>query len=512
MNRRWLPGAMTLLVACGGRMQVDARLGSAVPEPPPPPPAATPAPVAVAVAPPVAEPRAAGAGDTAASLQLRVATDSVADAAALDSLAKVQPSASLPELAIDTRATWDLNVASFADQPRVKYYLDYFTGRAHDRFQVWLERMARFEGYARDQFLSRKLPGDFVYLALIESGFSPEAVSHSYAVGMWQFMWGTGKLYGLRVDPWLDERRDPLKSTDAAAHYLDDLSAHFGSHYLAAAAYNAGSGRVERGLGHIGPTTGVEDDSTGIAGDNAFFSLADTRMIRDETKNYVPQLIAAAIIAKEPARYGFDTVMNVMPFSRDSVIVDGGTGLDLIARLADTSLDALRDLNPHLLRAITPPGEAYPVRVPAGASERVSAAYATLSPDERRAIVVYHVKAGETVTALAKHFGTTVDLIRAANRSARGRALAPGTTLYVPLNTTISATLLREPDPPRTIRTVARTYIVRSGETVAIVAKRAGVSVATLRDENHLTTKSVLHTGQRLLVHRTVIVPVTGRG
>ena len=509
MIRRWLPGVMTLLVACGGRMQVDAHPASAVPEPPPQPIVAPPPPMA---APPAVARQPAGTSDTAASLPLPPPTDSAADAAVLDSLAKAHPSASLPELAIDTRATWDLNVASFSDQPRVKYYLDYFTGRAHDRFQVWLERMARFEGYARDQFLGRKLPGDFVYLALIESGFSPEAVSHSDAVGMWQFMWGTGKLYGLRIDPWLDERRDPLKSTDAAAHYLDDLSAHFGSHYLAAAAYNAGSGRVERGLGRISPPAGAEDDSTGIAGDNAFFSLADTRMIRDETKNYVPQLIAAAIIAKEPARYGFDAVANVPPFSRDSVIVDGGTGLDLIARLADTSLDALRDLNPHLLRSITPPGESYPVRVPSGSAERVAAAYAALTTDERRAIVMHQVKAGETVAALAKKYGTTVDLIRAANRSARGRGLAPGTNLYIPLNTTIPAAQLREPDPPRTVRTVARTYIVRAGETVATVAKRAGVSVATLRDENHLTAKSVVHKGQKLLVHRTVIVPVTGRG
>jgi len=385
----------------------------------------------------------------------------------------------------------------------VKYYLDYFTGRAHDRFQIWLQRMARFEGYAREQFVARKLPGDFVYLALIESGFSPEAVSHAYAVGMWQFMLGTGRLYGLRVDPWLDERRDPLKSTDAAAHHLDDLTARFGSHYLAAAAYNAGAGRVERGLGRM-PATGAEDDTMNVAGDNAFFSLADTRLIRDETKNYVPQLIAAAIIAKEPARYGFAAVASVTPFSRDSVMVDGGTGLDLIARLADTSIDVLRDLNPHLLRLITPPGESYPVRVPAGSAARVAEAYTALAPDQRHAIAVHHVVAGETVATLARRYGASADLIRSANRSARGRSLAPGTVLYVPLTTTIPASFLREPDPPRTLRTIARTYVVRAGEAISAVAKRAGVTVATLRSENHLAPKAALHAGQRLTVHRTV--------
>ena len=375
MIRRWLPALMALLAACGGRMRVATHPAGAAPVPPP----AAPSPPAVATT-AITPAAAVRSGDTSAAVLVKQALDSAADAGTLDSLAALTPSASLPDLPIDARATWDLNVASFADQPRVKYYLDYFTGRAHDRFQIWLQRMARFEAYAREQFIARKLPGDFVYLALIESGFSPEAVSHASAVGMWQFMVGTGRLYGLRVDPWLDERRDPLKSTDAAAHHLDDLTARFGSHYLAAAAYNAGAGRVERGLGHMNGGTAAEADSSGVIGDGAFFSLADTRLIRDETKNYVPQLIAAAIIAKEPARYGFAPVANVAPFSRDSVIVEGGTGLDLMARLADTSLDALRDLNPQLLRLITPPGEPYPVRVPIGTAARVAAAYAALRP------------------------------------------------------------------------------------------------------------------------------------
>jgi membrane-bound lytic murein transglycosylase D len=507
MTRRWTTGWMALLAACGGRMQVGGtHPASIAPAPPGTPP---PAPVAAAA---LAVPqRTLRAVDTTASRQLKIALDSVADAIALDSLARVMPAASLPDLPIESHAMWDLNVADFADQPRVKYYLDYFTSRAHDRFQVWLQRMARFELYAREQFIARKLPGDFVYLALIESGFSPDAVSRAYAVGMWQFMVGTGRLYGLRVDGWLDERRDPLKSTDAAAHHLDDLTARFGSHYLAAAAYNAGAGRVERGLGHMSPPTGAEDDSANVAGDGAFFSLADTRLIRDETKNYVPQLIAAAIIAKEPSRYGFDSVTNVAPFSRDSVMVDGGTGLDLIARLADTSIAALRDLNPNLLRLITPPGEVYPVRVPTGTAERVAEAYAALPTEARHAIAVYHVRAGETVTAIARRYGASAVLIRSANRSARGTSLVPGTVLYVPLTTAIPVALLREPDPPRTMRTVVRTYIVRAGENITRVARRARVSAATLRNENHLTAAVALRTGQRLTVHRTMIVAVRGK-
>ena len=513
MARQWWPSGLVMLVACAGHMQVAPTPAPVVPAPPPPAaPAPTPATPAVAARAPVVPPRAIRPGDTTASRQLKAALDSAADALVLDSLAQVAPAASLPELPIASHATWDLDVASFADQPRVQYYLDYFTGRAHDRFQVWLDRMARFEGYARGQFIARKLPGDFVYLALIESGFSPDAVSHSAAVGMWQFMLGTGKSYGLRVDRWIDERRDPLKSTDAAAHHLDDLTARFGSHYLAAAAYNAGAGRVERGLDHMATPPGPADDTASGGGDGAFFSLADTRLIRDETKNYVPQLIAAAIIAKQPGKYAFDSVTNVAPFSRDSVMVDGGTGLDLIARLADTSIDALRDLNPNLLRLVTPPGETYPVRVPTGTAERVAAAYAALAPDARRAIAVYHVKAGETVAGVARRYHVSAALIRSANRSARKRSLAAGTVLYVPVTKAIPVAMLREPDPPRTTRTITRTYIVRAGENLQKVARRAGVSVAALRHENHLAAAAHLRTGQRLIVRRTRRVPVRRRG
>jgi peptidoglycan lytic transglycosylase D len=510
MPKHWLLITTTALAACAGR--VPATTGAATL---PGSQTQTPAAPSAQKAPIPAPTTVASAAQLRADSIRRfgkVAQDTVADSLALDSLATVAPAASLPDLPVAAAATWDLNVASFADQPRVKYYLDYFTGRSHERFQIWLDRMGHFEAYARAQFAARKLPGDFVYLALIESGFSPEAVSHASAVGMWQFMAATGRVYGLRVDSWLDERRDPIKSTDAAAHHLDDLTQRFGSHYLAAAAYNAGAGRVQRGLGQMGNSTDSDDDdSTGISGDSSFFSLADTRLIRDETKNYVPQLIAAAIIAKEPNKYGFDAPIDVAPFSRDSVMVDGGTGLDLIARLADTSLASLHALNPNLLREVTPPGERYPVRVPTGSAARIADAYAALPDSERHAIEVHEVKSGETVSTLARHYHVSADLIRSVNRSARGRSLPRGTMIVVPVSTTIAVDVLREPDPPRTTRSVAHTVTVRRGESVASVARRAGVSVATLRKQNGLSSRSTLRTGQRLTARRTVVIAASVR-
>lgn len=495
--RQWLTGLLTCLAACGGRVVTSEQPSPGTPD------SALPA-TTIPLRPTAAQ--VASRVDTTASALAQAARDSADDAAALDSLSRAQPSASLPEVPIESKAVWDLDVADFAGQPRVKYYLDYFVGRAHDRFQVWLHRMGRYESYARAQFVARKLPGDFVYLALIESGFSPDAVSRTHAVGIWQFMIGTGKLYGLRANSWLDERRDPIKATDAAARHLDNLTQRFGSHYLAAAAYNAGAGRVGRGLVRMNAQGSSDEDPVDVTSDEAFFSLADTRTIRDETKNYVPQLIAAAIIAKEPAKYGFAVSSHVVPFSLDSVVVDGGTGLDLIARLADTTLDALHDLNPQLLRLVTPPDERYPVRVPTGTAERVASAYAAMPPDQRRAIATHQVKRGETVAALARRFGASASLIRDANRAARGKSLSPGTVLYIPVSTTIPASFLREPDPPRTTRIVTRAYVVRARESITAVARRAGVSVSALRRENHLGPKTMLRAGQRLVVHRNVRV------
>lgn len=427
---------------------------------------------------------------------IRQAADSAADARVLDSLQGLEPGAAVPELSLDelSEPRWDLNVQAFADHPRVQYYLDFFTNRGRERFQVWLDRMPRFEGYAREQLVARGLPGDLVYLALIESGFSPIAVSRARAVGMWQFMSATGKGYGLRVDSWLDERRDPIKATDAAARMLRDLTDRFGSHFLAAAAYNGGPGRVGRGLLRITALQGAGDEAIDPTSDEMFFELAETSHLYQETKDYVPKLIAAALIAKAPERYGFEAPEGVEPFPRDSVMVAGSTGLDLIARLADTTVDAIRELNPHLLRGVTPPGQQYAVRVPTGTGAAIAAEYASLPPSERTRVLTHVVKRGETVSGIAKRYGVSTDDVMAANRVARARSLQIGTTLYIPVN---GATVAAEPDPP------AReplTHIVRRGETLSGIASRYGVTQASIREANDLSSSGAIRAGQRLSI------------
>ena len=488
--------ALLVAVALTGtgcaRAAVESRPASSPAITPEQTPVVAPAPVPVT---PVTTPA------TIARRDLKVARDSAADAAALDSLQVAVPD-SLPELNLDT-PTFDLNVAAYAEHPRVQYYVDYFSRRGRERFQIWLDRMPRFETLARDRLSERGLPGDLVYLALIESGFSSSAVSRAKAVGMWQFMPATGKGYGLRIDGWVDERRDPIKATDAAARHLRDLTERFGSYYLAAAAYNAGAGKVGRSLDRMGATMGQGDEPLDLSSDDAFFSLADTRLIVQETRDYVPKLIAAALIAKSPTRYGFEAPDPIEPFPLDSVILSGGTGLDLIARLADVSLESMRELNPHLLRLVTPPGESYAVRVPAGSAEIVRARYADVPVAERSAVTMHKVKAGETVATVAKKYGVTAELVRSANRLSTRSRVKSGATLFIPVSRTLPASVFRAPEPIVTAAGTTRTHIVRKGETLSGIAKRYGVSVASLRSTNRLSTKSMVRSGQKLLVRRS---------
>src|SRR5687767_4047017 len=226
---------------------------------------------------------------------LRIAADSAADEAVLEQLFAELPdslSGEADEANVANEATtggtaaaaagavtFDIAVERFNTHSRLQYYLNFFRGMAKERFGIWLSRMPKYEVMIRRRLQQEGLPNDLIYLALIESGFSNTATSRARAVGMWQFMKATGKLYGLRVDRWVDERRDPYRATDAAARHLKDLTERFGSHYLAAAAYNAGAGRVSRGLVRL-----PDDESDTLPSDATFFRLYDTKLLRRETK------------------------------------------------------------------------------------------------------------------------------------------------------------------------------------------------------------------------------------
>jgi membrane-bound lytic murein transglycosylase D len=255
---------------------------------------------------------------------------------------------------------------------QVRAYLVYFSTERKEIISRYLSRSSRYLPMIKGVFQEYGLPEDLAYLAMIESGYNAKAYSHANASGMWQFIKGTGLRYGLAIDSYVDERRDPEKSTRAAAKYLLDLYKQFGSWYLAAASYNCGEGRVQREL----------NQST----HKNFWELSANMCLPNETKNYVPQMIAATIIAKNPEKFGFKNVLYLPPLKYDRVQVNEPTALKAAAAAVNVSLEEVQDLNPELTRGVTPPDTpSYALNLPPN-SQEVFAKNITLAQIEHPAI------------------------------------------------------------------------------------------------------------------------------
>ena len=291
--------------------------------------------------------------------------------------------------------------------PQVQYFLDRFTGQYRAVVGTWLARSDRYLGMIREVMRSRGLPEDLAFTAMIESGFNPMAVSRAGAAGLWQFMATTARRYGLRVDSWVDERLDPEKSTFAAAAYLRDLHQQFGSWMLAQAAYNAGESKVTRAI----RATGHKD----------FWALARTDQLKRETREFVPQIIAATLIGRDPGEYGFETGDTTMT-AFETIPVPASTELGRLSAATGLSLETLRRLNPTLVRGVTPPGSTYELRVPPGAAPQIVAALDAPMPLSARSTAgvrvarsspVHVVRSRDTVTSIARRYGVSVgDVIR----------------------------------------------------------------------------------------------------
>ncbi|MFI5311584.1 MAG: transglycosylase SLT domain-containing protein [Gemmatimonadales bacterium] len=395
---------------------------------------------------------------------------------------------------------WDIDVHSYETHARVEHFVDVFSGRAKPQMEESLRRQSRYGALIGQKLREGGLPEDVTYLALIESWYDPHAYSKAAAVGMWQFMTGTARGVGMRVDWWVDERRDPVRSTEGAVRLLKSLRDQFGSLYLAAAAYNGGDGRVSRGLvRYAGSLEGVE-------GEDRFFTLADTKYLRPETRDYVPKLIAAALVGKEPARYGIN-VESMPPFAFDSVRVSGATPLAAISKATGTDVAAIKDLNPHVLRGMTPPDDTFWVRVPAGAAAGYDERFSALEPGEREAFVRVKSKTGESMSSIAKKHGLSAKQLNWYNPKAtrlKSGNLVAGQPILVPTRATVAAAM-DVPNPsieryPRRAGAVAsRTHLVARGETLDAIAKKYGTSTATLMRLNGMQ-KALILPGQNLVV------------
>jgi len=389
--------------------------------------------------------------------------------------------------------TYDIDIESFATNERVEYYVDFFLDDARDRFTIWLGRLNRYEGMIRNRFRAAGVPEDLVYLAAIESGYSNTAVSRASAVGMWQFMSYTARDYGMIVDEWVDERRDPFIATDAAARYLASQYERFGSWYLAAAAYNGGPTRVSRGLRRLSSRGDTAQT------DETFFKLSDRRWLRRETRDYVPKLIAATQIAKSPRAYGFDSIPYLQPLVFDEITVPDATGLDVLAQLADTTTRALVELNPAYYRGVTPPRRSAIVRVPRGTGATVARLYEDLPPEDRVNFVSHRIRRGETLGGLANRYGVSLDLLMAANPGVRPRRLSIGQRVVIPLS---SAARSNPRGAPRMLTSGERYHVVRWGETMSTIAQRYRVRLSDLLRWNGMQRNDILRTGRRLIVRQ----------
>lgn len=246
---------------------------------------------------------------------------------------------------------------------RVGKWIRRYVSEDRETFRVSLAREGRFGELIRGKLKERQMPQELLYLAMIESGFSPEATSRSSAAGVWQFMSPTATDFGLRVDEWVDERRDPVRATDAALDYLAVLHQRYGSWYLAVAAYNAGPSRVDQALaGYPGGHWGNDAAYWDIIGE-----------LPPETRDYVPKMLAASALARHAEPYGF-RVKSAERYEYDRVWVPGMTSLVSVAEALGVATSVIRELNPHLVRSVSPPGGLYELRVPTGGAPDVVAA------------------------------------------------------------------------------------------------------------------------------------------
>ncbi|MBI4366349.1 MAG: LysM peptidoglycan-binding domain-containing protein [Deltaproteobacteria bacterium] len=385
---------------------------------------------------------------------------------------------------------------------RVAAWIDYFTGPSRDRFERYMQRSGRYMAMFQQVLHKYHLPEDLAYVAMIESGFSNGATSHASAAGTWQFIQSTGRRYGLGINSWIDQRRDPERAVDAAARYLLDLYNEFGDWYLAMAGYNAGEGRVREAISRYGTKDFWE------------LSAPGTNVFRAETREYVPKFIAAAIIAKSPQQYGFHRVNYQTPWQYEVAMVDSQTDLQVLADCAGVGMDDIRDLNPDLRAGMTPPGS-HEVRLPVGTAKRFRWAFAKVPRDERVQIAYHVVRRRDTVPGIAGRYGVSTQALMAANGLRRERDLRRGARLFIPRGRSVTSSVevassslpARESQvagaSPRGLREgKAMTYRVRKGDTLSGIAAQFNVALADLKSWNRLEgrRRAKLLKGQRLRI------------
>lgn len=384
---------------------------------------------------------------------------------------------------------------------RIDFWIRYFTGPGKERFERALYRMELYRPIIEPILGELGLHRDLMCVALIESGFNLKARSYARAVGPWQFIAGTARLYGLRVSWWYDERRDVVASTYAAGNYLNDLNGIWDDWLLALAAYNCGEYRVIRAIARQ-----KTDD---------FWALKLPR----QTERYVPKFLAALYIVREPEKYGF-TIPEVEPVKFDQVTVKDATDVKVIARSAGTTVDYIMDLNPSLLRWCTPPKTEINVKIPVGTAEECALKLANIPPEDRVTWRRHTIRQGETLSQIATNYNTTVTTLKRLNGINNAHRIRAGKTLIVPVTGAYSEVASSKPqfkDKHRTINKAALenyakryqppanhkrvVYVVKGGDTLGQIAEDFNTSAKKLRYWNNLSYRSYIHPGQKITIY-----------
>jgi membrane-bound lytic murein transglycosylase D len=336
----------------------------------------------------------------------------------------------------------------------------------------------------------RGMPQSLVYLPIVESWYSPRAVSWVGAAGLWQFMPPTARGLGLQVDRLVDERRDPFRSTPPALDFLAQLHDRFGSWFLALAAYNGGPGRMGRVLRRRAPDE---------PGHDGLFQEVLGDLPR-ETRNFVPRFLAVATIAERPEAFGFGDVEPEPPLQFDEVELPDATSLDVVARASGVDQPVIESLNPQLLRGLTPAGMATRIRLPAGVGEPFTEEYAKIPPEERVTFLEHVVATGETFTHIGRRYAVSVAELRAANPRVDPRRMQIGQRIIVP-----RAPSVREALASRTGSAGATplVYRVRAGDTLSAIALRHRVNVRDLLRWNDLSRTSIIRPGDEVRIYPT---------
>lgn len=383
---------------------------------------------------------------------------------------------------------------------KVEYFVNFFQTSGKKSFTRWLSRSERYIPMMKQILKKEGLPEDLVYLAMIESGFSPHAYSVANAVGPWQFISGTGKRYSLRIDSWIDERRDPIKSTMAAALYLKELYGLFNKDwYLAAAGYNAGENKILRAID--------------MYNSRDFWQLSQGSYLKRETKDYVPKLLAAAIIAKDPARYGFADVAYLPPIEFDTVSIPSRTDLDLIAQITGISRENIRELNPELRKWCTPPDYPnYELKLPKGTKEIFQREFAKISEDKRyeEKVVYRRYRAGrkDTLASISRKFNVKPEEIVELNHLGRSARLR-GKVLVLPAGASSPVASAEAPrvsvaNQRKSKKEFVKYYTVKHGDTIRTVAKRFNISEKIIVAWNNLKGRMKLNPGKRIIIAKFV--------